>query len=126
MPTGSTIFADTPTTLRVGFDGKDEFGRRKSLFAVQLAKGNEFNLDLKQLAKDLGENKYGSTNEILEQSENLLLYKSTAEGGFVGHQFRAIVELAGAKWLCKQGNDGGWTEEQARAQLAACKTLESL
>jgi len=127
MPTGSTIFMDEPTSLRVGLDGKDDMGRRESLFAVGVKKGNEYNLDLAQLAKDLAKNEYGVRHEFLEQSEELLMYKSTVEdGGFVSHSFRLIVDLGGDKWLCTEGNDGGWTEEQARAQLAACRTLKAL
>ena len=127
MPTGSTIFMDEPTSLRIGLDGKDSMGRRESLFAVGVKKGNEFNLNLADFAKDLLKNQYGSTHEILEQTEDLLLYKSTVDdGGFVGHSFRLIVDLGGDKWVCSQGNDGGWSEEEARAQLAACKTLKAL
>jgi hypothetical protein len=127
MPTGSTIFMDEPTSLRIGLDGKDDLGRRESLFAVGVKKGNQYNLNLEKLAKDLAKNQYGSTHEILEQSEELLLYKSTVDdSGFVGHSFQLIVDLGGDKWLCTQGNDGGWSEEQARAQLAACKTLKPL
>lgn len=127
MPTGSTIFMDEPTSLRIGFDGEDDMGRQESLFAVRVQKGNEYNLDLKDLAKELAKNPYGNTNEILEQSDELLLYKSTVdEGGFVSHSFQLIVDLGGDKWLCSQGNDGGWSEEEARAQLAACKTLKAL
>lgn len=127
MPKGSTIFADEPTSLRVGYDSKDKHGRRKSLFAVQIRKGNEFNLNLKEKATDLAKNLYGSTHEMLEQTEALLLYKSTVtEGGFTSHSFSLIVELGGDKWICMQGNDGGWSEEQARAQIAACKSLTAI
>ncbi|MBL4635027.1 MAG: hypothetical protein JKY56_14230 [Kofleriaceae bacterium] len=127
MPKGSSIFADEPTSLRVGYDGKDKHGRQESLFAVQIRKGNEFNLDLKEKAKDLAKNLYGSTHEMLEQTEALLFYKSTVtEGGFTSHSFSLIVELGGEKWICMQGNDGGWSEEQARAQIDACKTLKAI
>ena len=102
-------------------------GRRESLFAVQIRKGNEYNLNLKDTAADLAKNLYGTTHEILEHDDSLLLYKSTVDdGGFVSHSFSHIVELGGEKWICMQGNDGGWSEEQARAQLAACKTLQSI
>lgn len=127
MPTGSTIFADSPTMLRVGLDGKDDLGRRKSLFAVQVHKGNEFNLNLEEFAGELAKNQYGTTHEVLEKTDTLLFYKSTVdEGGYVSHSFQQIIELGGEKWLCKQGNDGGWSEEQARAQLKACLTLKSI
>tara|TARA_R110002096_G_scaffold77896_11_gene183508 strand:+ start:34315 stop:34911 length:597 start_codon:yes stop_codon:yes gene_type:complete len=127
MPKGSAIFADEPTSLRVGIDGEDKSGRRESLFAVQIRKGNQYNLNLKEKTQDLAKNLYGSTHEILQETDSLLFYKSTVtDGGFTGHNFSLIVELGGEKWLCMQGNDGGWSEEQAQAQLEACKTLEAL
>ena len=115
VPKGSTIFADTPTSLRIELGQGDAFG-------VQVAAGNEFNLDLADSAKSLAENKYGSTNEILEKTDTLLRYTMTTDG-HTSHKFTLITELPSGKWICTQGNNGGWTEEEAAAQLQACKTL---
>ncbi len=125
VPMGSTVFADEPNSLRIGFDGKDEHGRRESLFAVRIRPGTEYNLDLQSTAEELKKNAYGATNHILEQSEHLLLFRTTV-AGFVTHSFSLVVPLRSKPWVCSQGNDGGWTEREARAQVAACQTLRSL
>lgn len=117
VPKGCTTFNDTPTNIRV------EFGKMGQLFGVQVKEGNEFNTDLDKTAKDMRKNQYGNTNEILEESATLLRFTMAREGGKPSHKFRLLTELAGKKWVCMEGNYGGWSKELAERQLEACKTL---
>ncbi len=122
VPKGCTTFNDDPTTIRVNF-GEDR--DRGKLFGLQIAKGNEFNTDLDELEKGMLENKYGSTNEILEKTDTLLRYTMQPEGGEPTHKFQMVLDLGGEKWVCKQGNRGGYDEAAIKLQIDACKTLEA-
>ncbi len=117
VPLGSSVFADEPTTLRVSYGDGTGFG-------VQVAAGNEFNVNLKETADMLREGGYGATHEILEESPTLLRWTSTRDG-HSSQSFDMLVELKGSTWVCKQGNMGGWNETQIAAQMAACKTLKA-
>ncbi|MBK8234240.1 MAG: hypothetical protein IPK74_01665 [Deltaproteobacteria bacterium] len=119
VPKGCTTFNDEPTTIRIDYGEKRESGK---LFGVQIAKGNEFNTNLGDLEKMMAESKY-STNKILEKTDKLLRYTMQNEGSPPSHNFSMIVELAGQKWVCKQGNRGGYTEEASKRQMEACATL---
>jgi len=117
VPKGSTIFADKPTMLRISY-GKGE------AFGLQVRAGNEFNTNLAQTAKELAKNEYGNTNKIVEQTATVLRYTMSRDGR-TSHKFTLLVDLAGKKWVCMQGNVGGWSAERAKAQLAACRTLKA-
>jgi hypothetical protein len=116
-PKGSTTFNDTPTAIRVTF-GEGE------AFWVDVKEGNEFNLDLAELEKGMLENKYGSTNETIDKSENLYVWKMTTDG-LESIKFRQIVDLAGKKWVCTTGNYGGYDQAQVDRMIEACKTLKA-
>ena len=121
MPTGCTTFNDTATTIRV------DHGDNGSLFGVQVKEGNEFNTNHAEFAGELRQNQYGNVNEILEENETLLLWVAGREDSdFESHNFRLIMELDGKKWVCTQGNNGGWTREQADRQIEACRTLVAI
>lgn len=122
VPKGCTTFNDDPTTIRVNFGEKRNAGK---LFGVQIAKGNEFNVNLDEKEKGMLENKYGSTNKILEKTETLLRYTMQPEGGEATHKFQMVIELGGDKWVCKQGNHGGYDEAAIKLQIDACKTLKA-
>ena len=116
-PKGSVIFADTPTSLRIDFSDD-------SLFGIRVSKANEYNTDLNQLETDMLKNEYGNTNKILEKTETLLRYTMTYdETKTTTHKFSLIITLGEDKWVCTEGNYGGWTEEQSKGQMEACKTL---
>lgn len=122
VPKGCTTFNDDPTTIRVNYgEGRD----RGKLFGVQIAKGNEFNTNLDELEKGMLENKYGSTNEILEKTDGLLRYTMQPEGGEATHKFQMVLDLGGEQWVCKQGNYGGYDEAAIKRQIEACKTLKA-
>lgn len=122
LPKGCTTFNDDPTTIRVNYGEKREAGK---LFGVQIAKGNEFNTDLDDLEKGMLENKYGSTNKIIEKTETMLHYTMQPEGGEATHKFQMVLDLGGEKWVCKQGNYGGYDEAAIKRQIDACKTLKA-
>jgi hypothetical protein len=119
VPKGCETFNDDPTKIRI------DHGKMGKLFGVQVAKGNEFNTDLDQIEKDMSENKYGNTNEILEKTDTLLRWTMQREGGEPNHKFQMLITLGEDTWVCKDGNYGGWTEEQSKRQIEACKTLEA-
>lgn len=122
VPKGCTTFNDDPTTIRVDFgEGRD----RGKLFGVQIAKGNEFNTNLDDLEKMMLENKYGSTNEILEKTDSLLRYTMKSEGMEPAHHFQMIIDVGGEQWVCKQGNHGGYDEAASKRQIEACGTLKA-
>ena len=122
VPKGCTTFNDDPTTIRVNYgEGRD----RGKLFGVQIAKGNEYNTNLDELEKGMLENKYGSTNEILEKTDGLLRYTMQPEGGEATHKFQMVLDLGGETWVCKQGNHGGYDEAAIERQIDACKTLKA-
>jgi len=121
VPTGCTTFNDSPTTIRI------DHGEHGESFGVQVQEGNEFNTNHAEFAGDLRRNQYGNVNEILVEDETLLLWKAGREDSdFESHNFRLIVVLAGKQWVCSQGNNGGWTREQADRQIEACRTLAAL
>lgn len=121
VPTGCTTFNDDPTTIRI------DHGDMGELFGVQVKEGNEFNTNHAEFASELAENRYGNTNEVLEQDDELLLWKVTREDSdHVSHNFRLIVELDGKQWVCTQGNYGGWSREEADRQIEACRTLTAI
>ncbi len=122
VPKGSTTFNDDPTTIRIEWGEGRERGK---LFGVQIAKGNEFNTNLGDLEAMMLKNEYGNTNVIVEKTDTLLRYTMQREGGEPSHKFQMILELGGEKWVCKDGNRGGWTEETIKRQLEACKTLKA-
>lgn len=122
VPKGCTTFNDDPTTIRVNHGEKRERGK---LFGVQIAKGNEFNVNLDDLEKGMLENKYGSTNKIIEKTETMLHYTMQPEGGEATHKFQMVLDLAGEKWVCKQGNYGGYDADAIKRQMDACKTLKA-
>ena len=122
VPKGCTTFNDDPTTIRVNYGEKREAGK---LFGIQIAKGNEFNVDLDDLEKGMLENKYGSTNTIIEKTDNMLHYTMQPEGGEATHKFQMVLDLGGEKWVCKQGNYGGYDEAAIKRQMEACKTLKA-
>lgn len=116
-PKGSVIFADTPTSLRVDFSDD-------SLFGIRVSKANEFNTNFDEIETDMLKNEYGNTNKILEKTETLLRYTMTYdETKMTTHKFNLILTLGEEKWVCSEGNYGGWTEEQSKGQIEACKTL---
>lgn len=121
VPKGCTTFNDDPTTIRVNYGEKRERGK---LFGVQVSKGNEFNTNLDETEKGMLENKYGSTNATIEKTDSLYHYTMQPEGGKATHKFQMVVELAGEKWVCKQGNHGGYDEAAIKLQIDACKTLK--
>lgn len=116
-PKGSTTFNDSPTAIRVQFEEGEDFW-------VDVKAGNEFNLDLVDLEKQLLENKYGSVNITLEKSEGLHMWKATTDG-HESVKFHHIVDLADAKWVCMTGPYGGYSRAQADRMLQACKTLKA-
>jgi hypothetical protein len=116
VPTGCTTLNDSPTAIRV------DHGDMGELFGVQVKEGNEFNMNLSEFAGDLRENRYGTTNDILEETDELLLWTATTDGR-TSHKFRLLVELAGKTWVCEAGNYGGWSREQVDRQIEACRTL---
>jgi hypothetical protein len=121
VPKGSTTFNDDATKIRVDWgEGRD----RGKLFGVQVNKGNEFSLNLDETEKMMKESKY-SKNEILEKTPTMLRWTMQNEGGPVGHYFKMIVDLKGEKWICENGNHGGFTEEQSKRQRDACATLKA-
>ena len=121
VPKGCTTFNDDETTIRVDFgEGRD----RGELFGIQIAKGNEYNTNLDDLEKMMLESKY-STNKILEKTDTLLRYTMQSDGGPVNHNFSMVVDVGGEKWVCKQGNRGGYDEAASARQIEACKTLEA-
>ena len=122
VPKGCTTFNDDPTTIRVNYGEKRDAGK---LFGLQIAKGNEFNTDLDDLEKGMLENKYGSTNKIIEKTDNMLHYTMQPEGGEATHKFQMVLDLGGEKWVCKQGNYGGYDEAAVKRQMDACKTLKA-
>jgi len=122
VPKGCTTFNDDPTKIRINFGEKRERGK---LFGIQIAKGNEFNTNLDEIEKGMLENKYGSTNKILEKTETLLRYTMQREGSEPTHKFQLIVDVGGDKWVCKQGNRGGYDEAAIQKQIDACKTLKA-
>jgi len=121
-PKGCTTFNDDPTTIRINFGEKRERGK---LFGVQIAKGNKYNTDLDETEKGMLENKYGSTNKTIEKTDNLYHYTMQPEGGKATHKFQMVLELGEEKWVCKQGNHGGYDEAAIKLQIDACKTLEA-
>lgn len=66
-----------------------------------------------------------SKNEILEKTDTLLRWTMQSEGGEPAHNFNLLVKLGDETWVCKQGNYGGWTAEEADRQIEACKTLKA-
>ena len=113
----SISVAYSSTAIRVTF-GEGE------AFWVDVKEGNEYNLDLDDLEKGMLENKYGSTNETIDKSENLYVWKMTTDG-HESIKFRQIVELAGKKWVCSTGNYGGYDKAQVDRMIEACKTLKA-
>ncbi|MCX4241168.1 hypothetical protein [Paraliomyxa miuraensis] len=122
VPKGCTTFNDDETTIRVDFGEKRDSGK---LFGVQIAKGNEYNTNLDDLEKMMLENKYGSTNTIVEKTDTLLRYTMQPEGGQPSHHFQMIIDVGGEKWVCKQGNHGGYDEAASKRQIEACGTLKA-
>ena len=122
MPKGCTTFNDDPTTIRVNYGEKFDAGK---LFGVQIAKGNKYNTDLVETEKGMLENKYGSTNKTIEKTENLYHYTMQREGEEPTHKFQMVLELGEEKWVCKQGNHGGYDEAAIKLQIEACKTLKA-
>lgn len=121
-PKGSTTFNDDATSIRVDWgEGRE----RGDAFGVQVKKGNEFNLNLDETEKMMLKNEYGNTNKILEKTPTLLRYTMSYEGGTPAHNFVMIVDLKGEKWICEQGTNGGYTEEQSKRQQQACATLKA-
>lgn len=118
VPKGSTTFNDDPTTIRV------EWGKMGKLFGVQVAKGNEYNMNLDEIEKGMLENKYGNTNKILEKTDTLLRWTMQREGSEPNHKFQLLVKIGDDTWVCKDGNYGGWTAEASARQVEACKTLK--
>jgi hypothetical protein len=121
VPKGSTTFNDDATKIRVDFGEGRERGK---LFGVQVNKGNEFNLNLDETEKMMAESKY-SKNAILEKTPTMLRWTMQNDDGPVGHYFKMIVDLKGEKWICENGNRGGFTEEQSKRQRDACATLKA-
>lgn len=121
VPKGCTTFNDDPTSIRVDFGEGRERGK---LFGVQVKKGNEFNLNLAETEKMMLESKY-SKNVILEKTPTMLRWTMQNEGSEPNHKFQMIVDLAGTKWICEDGNYGGWTEEASKRQRDACATLKA-
>jgi hypothetical protein len=60
---------------------------------------------------------------IIEDSETLLNWAAGSDGNEPSFKFTLLQELAGATWVCTQGNWGGWTREDVDAQIAVCRTL---
>jgi hypothetical protein len=121
VPKGSTTFNDDPTKIRVDWgEGRD----RGELFGLKIGKGNEFNLNLDETEKMMLESKY-SKNAILEKTPTMLRWTMQNDDGPVGHYFKIIVDLKGEKWICENGNNGGFTEEQSKRQRDACATLKA-
>jgi hypothetical protein len=121
VPKGCTTFNDDETTIRVDFGEGRDSGK---LFGIQIAKGNEFNVNLDDLEKMMLESKY-STNKILEKTDTLLRYTMQSDGGTVNHNFSMVVDVGGDKWVCKQGNNGGYDEAASARQIEACKTIKA-
>ena len=119
VPKGSTTFNDTPTKIRVNY------GKAGKAFGVQIAEGNEFNTNLDEIEKGMLENKYGMTNKSLEKTDTLYRWSMTSERGDTNNKFQMLIEIDGKTWVCKDGNYGGWTEEQSKRQIEACKTLRA-
>lgn len=122
VPKGCKTFNDEPTSIRVDFGEGRSSG---DLFAIQVKKGNEFNLNLGETEKMMLENKYGSTNKILEKTDTLLRWTMQSEGGEPSHKFVMIVDLKGEKWICTDGVRGGYDEAQSKRQRDACATLKA-
>jgi hypothetical protein len=119
VPVGSTTFNDTPTTIRVEWADGSEFG-------VQVKQGNQYNTNLAETASSLRENNYGVTNVVVEETETHLLWTASSDGNEPSYKFKLLVELAGATWVCTQGNWGGWTRAEVDAQIATCRTLAAI
>lgn len=121
VPEGCTTFNDTATTIRL------DHGKMGKAFGVQVKEGNEFNTNHEKFAGELKQNQYGNINEIVEQDDKVLLWKTRREDSKnESYRFRLIVDLAGKQWVCTQGNYGGWSREEADRQIEACKTLKAL
>ena len=121
VPKGCKTFNDDPTSIRVDFGEGRESGK---LFGIQVKKGNEFNLNLAETEKMMLESKY-SKNAILEKTPTMLRWTMQNEGSEPNHKFQMIVDLGGTKWICEDGNYGGWTEEASKRQRDACATLKA-
>lgn len=122
VPKGSTTFNDDPTRIRISYPGGE--GRDSgSLFGVQIAEGNEFNTNLAETRTELETSDIGGKKTIIKASDELLMWKSETDDGYTSVSFYRLIDLDGKTWVCKQGNYGGWTEEQAKRQVAACETL---
>lgn len=119
VPKGCTTFNDDPTSIRV------DFGKSGKAFGLKVAKGNEYNVDLDEKEKGLLENKYGSTNKTLEKTDTLYRWSMQREGEDPNHKFAMLVKIGEETWVCSDGNYGGWTEEQSKRQVDACKTLKA-
>lgn len=121
VPKGCTTFNDDPTSIRVEWGEGRERGK---LFGVQVQKGNEFNVNLAETEKMMLESKF-SKNVILEKTPTMLRWTMQNEGSEPNHKFKMIVDLGGTKWVCEDGNYGGWTEEASKRQRDACATLKA-
>jgi hypothetical protein len=121
VPKGCTTFNDDPTSIRVEFGEGRERGK---LFGVQVKKGNEFNLNLAETEKMMLESKY-SKNVILEKTPTMLRWTMQNEGSEPNHKFQMIVDLGGTKWICEDGNHGGFDEAASKRQRDACATLKA-
>lgn len=122
VPQGSTTFNDDPTRIRISYPG-GETRESGSLFGVQIAEGNEYNTNLAETRTELETSDLGGKKTIIKASDELLMWKSETDDGYISVSFYRLIDLDGKTWVCKQGNYGGWTEEQAKRQVAACETL---
>lgn len=121
VPKGCTTFNDDETTIRIDYgDGRD----RGKLFGVQIAKGNEYNTNLADVEKMMVESTF-SKNVIVEKTDTLLRYTMQSEGGPANHNFQMVIDIGGQKWVCKQGNNGGYDEAAVKRQIEACKSLKA-
>jgi hypothetical protein len=113
VPVDVNVAVDDPVTVRIDYDNGE-------LFGIQVRAGTDFNTNLEHTWSLIDEDEH----ELIELDDDLLRYVRPSDAlGRTENRFQLIVELDGQKWLCMQGDYGGYSEEQADRQLEACRTL---